>query len=66
MSITDGYHGHDNGHRCPRCGETQQRGFRFFKRGIGYCDACIRQPATWVVGPGFYQGAGGVPMLETW
>lgn len=53
-------------HVCPRCGEKQFQGFRFFHKGIGYCDPCWRQPGTWIVGPGFYQGAGGVVVMEQW
>lgn len=45
-------------HVCPRCGEKRHgTGFRFFIRGIGYCNKCWalfpKQP-TWLIGPSYY------------
>lgn len=67
MSKSASEHQHSTSeHRCPRCGELQVRGFRYFRKGIGYCDPCAFLPVPWIIGPGFYQGSGGVVVTETW
>lgn len=56
----DELHGHATGVVCARCGKRRQstpagRGWRYFRRGVGYCDECAHLPGPWLLGPGAFK-----------